>query len=138
MDSARVISVLPRVSNNNYFVKEEIKQEKKYKVSKKEETEEFVNGDRRNFLKVVAISGGVFMAGSILNKVSKLNGLSFADQGASALGSIFGKKSNDGVIDQKDEDLNSFFQNFRIVKNDKEYVLYNKEGDNILIIDRDA
>jgi len=97
-----------------------------------------VNPSRRNFLKIVAASGGILIAGSILNKVSKLSNFSLKDQSASALGSIFTPKAPEGMIKQNSDDLGNFFENFRIVKNDKEYILYNKEGDNILIIDRDA
>lgn len=105
--------------------------------NKEIEIRELVNPNRRKLLKIVAASSGVLIAGSILNKVSKLNGLPLGDQSASAFKSLFSPNSKTkGVMNP--DDLSSFFENFSIVKNDKEYILYNKEGDNILIIDRDA
>jgi hypothetical protein len=35
-------------------------------------------------------------------------------------------------------DYESFFENFRLVKTQKEYILYNKHGEDILTIDRDV
>lgn len=101
------------------------------------EMKELLNPNRRKLLKIVAASSGVLIAGSILNKVSKLNGLPLGEQSASAFKSLFSQKDNKPSVMNVD-DLSSFFENFSIVKNDKEYILYNKEGDNILIIDRDA
>jgi DNA-binding beta-propeller fold protein YncE len=104
----------------------------------KKDNQDLMNPDRRKLLKIVAASGGVLIAGSFLNKLSGMNSMSLGNQASNALGSIFssGKMGSSEVLDS--EDMSSFFQNFRIVKNDKEYILYNKEGDNILIIDRDA
>lgn len=101
-------------------------------------TKEILNPDRRNMLKIVAASGGVLIAGSILQKFSSMSSLSLSGNSNNILGSIFSPKNKEGDLKQDSDDLNSFFENFRIVKNDKEYILYNKEGDNILIIDRDA
>lgn len=98
-----------------------------------------INPSRRNFLKIVVASGGILLAGSVLNKVSKLSSLSMINQSGGSSGSAYQPRIPDSVRDEGlDTDLESFFENFSIVKNDKEYVLYNKEGDNILIIDRDV
>jgi hypothetical protein len=101
---------------------------------------DLINPSRRNLLRVAMASGGILIAGSLLSKVGKLNSFSLDDQSSGLLGSIFPSKDSNSTGTQKQnaDDLSSFFENFRIVKNDKEYILYNKEGDNILIIDRDA
>jgi hypothetical protein len=104
-----------------------------------DEVKGLINPTRRNFLKIVVASGGIFLAGSVLNKVNKLSKLSLAGQSGESMGSVYQPRIPDSIKNEElEDDLESFFENFSIVKNDKEYVLYNKEGDNILIIDRDA
>ncbi len=93
---------------------------------------------RRKFLKTMAISGGALIAGSFLNKINKFKSITLINQpaSASALGSVATEsKSRKGVLDEGRED---FFKNFRLVQNKKEFVLYNKQGDSIITIDRDA
>lgn len=127
---------LSRVANEVDL--EEVK-EKVISPSENEKTKELTNPNRRKFLRVAAASGGVLIAGSLLNKVSRIKNLSLDGQTASSLGSMFKHKVPDSVKEQGlEEDLESFFQNFSIVKNENEYILYNKYGDNILTIDRDA
>lgn len=101
-------------------------------------TMDLINPSRRNLLRVALASGGILIAGSLMSKVSKLNSFALDDQASGLLGSMFPSKNSGPTRKQNADDLSSFFENFRIVKNDKEYILYNKEGDNILIIDRDA
>jgi hypothetical protein len=101
--------------------------------------EELTNLSRRNFLKIMFASGGVLLAGSFINKINKLNNIPLVNQSVSSnSGSmslpVFSNVSN---VDNLGSDYESFFKNFSIVKNKKEYILYNKEGDSILTIDRD-
>lgn len=101
--------------------------------------EDLANLSRRNFLKIMFASGGVLLAGSFINKINKFNNIPLVNQSATSANSSmslpFGLEVN-GKKGQE-SDYESFFKNFSIVKNQKEYILYNKEGENILTIDRD-
>lgn len=102
--------------------------------------EEMINPSRRNFLKILAASGGVIVTSSFLNKVNKFKDIASTSQQASAIGGLSKIMPNviRGDSFSGDSDLTSFFDNFKIVKSSNEYVLYNKTGDKILVIDRDA
>jgi len=102
----------------------------------RENLEELISKSRRNFLKILIASGGVLLAGSFLNKINKfkdmpLVGQSIPNSNTIAISSLSGDR-------QINNDYESFFENFRLVKNKKEYILYNKYGDNILTIERDV
>ncbi len=97
--------------------------------------EELMNLSRRNFLKIMFASGGVLLAGSFLNKLNKFQNIPLVGQSSPNMGSVAMPMMD---AQNLNNDYESFFNNFRIVKNQKEYILYNKQGDNILTIDRDA
>lgn len=115
----------------------------KYSSFKKEETktnlEELASLDRRNFLKIVVASGGVLLTGGLMSKINKFSNIpSFINSSGS--NSLFSSMPPiPDIVKQEglEDDYESFFKNFSIVKNKKEYILYNKEGEDILIIDRD-
>lgn len=100
--------------------------------------EELASQSRRKFLKIMLASGGVLLAGSFLNKINKFQNMSLVGQTSNG-NSVPIPVAPEIVGDQDlENDYQNFFNNFRLVKNKKEYILYNKYGDNILTIDRDV
>ena len=94
--------------------------------NKKQEMEEenlteLLNPSRRTFLKIVAASGGVFLLGKFLSKFNNLEEIASLDKS---------KKSNRG---SKEEDLDGL----HIVSNANEYILYNKNGETLITVDKD-
>lgn len=113
-------------------------EEKLQPIMEELDFEESVSSNRRNFLKIAVASGGVLLAGSFLDKINKFKNLTLMNQAASALGPMTIPSIPQAVHDQGlDKDFEAFFSNFRLEKNKKEFVLSNKQGENILIIDRD-
>lgn len=130
---------LIRGANEVTFERIQKVKEKIEEVKDSIKSKEFINNDRRKLLKVVALSSGALIAGGILSKVDGLKNMSLGANGANSLGSIWGSKFGGAMKERglDDNDIKSFFENFNLVKNDKEYILSNKQGENILIIDRD-
>lgn len=136
------------IGSRNYLVNDNIYSADEGKVivedlgltseDSQENFRELVSSSRRNFLKIMIASGGVLLAGSFLNKINKFKEMPLVSQSAST--STSGSMAMPNIIEGQgiDSDYESFFENFRIVKNRKEYILYNKHGDNILTIDRDT
>ncbi len=104
-----------------------------------EEIKRIENPIRRNFLKIMMASGGVLLANTFLSKINKFNNINIINQAVSSSGTIAlpqveGEKQENSVSD----DFQAFFKNFRLVRNRNEYVLYDRHGDSIISIDRDA
>ena len=87
----------------------------KISVGKKTKIVELARPERRSFLKLLALGGGVFVMGSILSSFGKI-------------------KSSNTVSDKK----SAFSENFRVVESKKELAFYNKKGDELLIIEKDS
>jgi len=113
-------------------------EEKLQPIMEELDFEESVSSTRRNFLKIAVASGSVLLAGSFLDKINKFKNIGLMNQSALALGPMNVPNVPQVVKDQGlDKDFENFFNNFRLVKNKKEFILSNKHGENILIIDRD-
>jgi hypothetical protein len=99
---------------------------------------ELMNSNRRNLLKMILASGGVLLTGTFLSKINKFNHLPLISRSMKTNGPMSLPAGSEFInADDLNGDYDSFFKNFSIVKNQKEYILYNKEGDSILTIDRD-
>lgn len=102
-----------------------------------EEIKRIDNPVRRNFLKIMMASGGVLLANTFLSKINKFNNINIINQAVSSSGTI-ALPTEDESDDSKEEDFQAFFKNFRLVRNKNEYILYDRQGDSIISIDRDV
>lgn len=104
-----------------------------------EEIKRIDNPIRRNFLKIMMASGGVLLANTFLSKINKFNNINIINQAASSSGTIaLPQLEDDQNENSANDDFQSFFKNFRLVRNRNEYVLYDRHGDSIISIDRDV
>ena len=69
---------------------------------------------RRNFLKILALGGGIFAVGNIMSHLENFNQHEPSPRGFS---------SNN---------------NARIVENENEFILYDKNGEELIVVNKDA